>query len=200
MSHTSGQPPDDVDAARLRAVALVAETLGDLMRFWNFKPSMGRIWTVLYLSQEPLDAEQIEARAGLSAGNVSQTLHELLEWGVVRRVATPVGSKRRLFEAETDILALVARVFRDRELRLVEESIARLEEAVRILEHEGRGGDPAGFLQSRFLVTRITNLLDLARTGRRIVQQLAHAGSADLSLLRGALAGRVRGALGRVAR
>lgn len=198
---SSAQPQaDEVAAARARAVALAADTIGELMRFWNFKPSMGRIWTVLYLSQEPLDAEQIEARAGLSAGNVSQTLHELLQWGVVKRVPTPAGSKRRLFAAETDILALVGRVLRERELRLVEDSIAQLEEAVRILQNEGRGDDAAGFLQSRFLITRVSNLLDLARTGRRIVQQLSRTGSADLSLLRGALAERVRGALGKVGR
>jgi DNA-binding transcriptional regulator GbsR (MarR family) len=190
-------PVEAPDAARARAIALVADTLGELMRFWNFTPSMGRIWAVLYLSPEPLDAEQIEARASLSAGNVSQTLQELVHWGVVTRVAAPVGSKRRLFAAETDILALVARVFRDRELRLVERSVAQLEEALRLLENEGRGEDPAAFLQSRFLVTRVRNLLELAHTGHRIVQKLARTGSADLSLLRGALAGRVRGALRR---
>ena len=191
-------PEDGVPAARARAVALVADTLAELMRFWNFKPSMGRIWAVLYLSSEPLDAEQIEAASGLSAGQVSTTLQELQDWGVVRRLTREEGARRRLFAAETDILAMVARVFRQRELALVEQSIGRLEEALRILENEGRGDDAHGVLQSRFLVHRVTRLLELARTGHGIVQQLARTGNADLSGIRDALAERVRGRVGSV--
>ena len=33
-----------------QARALVAEAVGEVMAFWNFKPSMGRVWTTLYLS------------------------------------------------------------------------------------------------------------------------------------------------------
>jgi DNA-binding transcriptional regulator GbsR (MarR family) len=200
--------PVSVDEARARAQALVADTLAELMRFWNFKPSMGRIWAVLYLSREPLDAEQIERATDLSAGMVSTTLQELQAWGVVRKVENNAArvatldkagaGKRRTYEAETDILSMVARVFRERELALVDRSIAQLEEALRLLEGEGKGTDAQGVLHSRFLVTRVSRLLDLARTGRGIVQQLAGAGRVDLSALRDALAERVRGRVGGV--
>ncbi len=186
--------PLSVEEARARATALVADTLAELMRFWNFKPSMGRIWVVLYLSREPLDAEQIEGASDLSAGMVSTTLQELIAWGVVRKVES--AGKRRMYEAETDILAMVARVFRERELALVDRSIAQLEEALRLLEGEGKGSDAQALLHSRFLVTRVTKLLELSRTGRGIVQQLAGAGRVDLSALRDALAERVRGRVG----
>ena len=53
--------------AEQKAMALVAESIGDLMGFWNFKPSLGRVWTILYLSQDALDAEEIEQRSGLSS-------------------------------------------------------------------------------------------------------------------------------------
>lgn len=186
--------PLSVEEARAHATTLVADTLAELMRFWNFKPSMGRIWVVLYLSREPLDAEQIEGASDLSAGMVSTTLQELIAWGVVRKVES--AGKRRMYEAETDILAMVARVFRERELALVDRSIAQLEEALRLLEGEGKGSDAQALLHSRFLVTRVTKLLELSRTGRGIVQQLAGAGRVDLSALRDALAERVRGRVG----
>ena len=67
------------------AVGMVAEAIGELMEFWNFKPSMGRVWAVLYLSTEPLSAEDICSTTGLSAGSVSMTLNELRLWGVVRK-------------------------------------------------------------------------------------------------------------------
>lgn len=172
--------------ARDRAAALVGDTLGDLMAFWNFKPSMGKVWAALYLSREPLDADEIGRRTGLSAGSVSMTLQELIHWGVVRR-AWVAGSRRRLFEAETDIVSLVTHVFRERELRVVTEAVARFEEALRILDEEAGSSRPDELLEGRFLATRVENLLSLARVGRRVVEQLARVGSVDLAALRGAL-------------
>lgn len=184
MSPATGE--SEVTEARQRAVRIVADTVGELMRFWNFKPSMGRIWAALYLSSEPLDAEQIEEATGLSAGNVSMTLQELLQWGVVRRVPGAAG-RRRLFTAETDMWSMVARVFRERELRLVETSIAQLEEALRILEAEGKGRGPQAILQSRFLVTRVGRLLELGKVGRRIVLGMASTGTVDLTSIKDVL-------------
>lgn len=178
----------DAQVAQDRAVGIAAEAIGELMRFWNFKPSMGRIWTVLYLSAEPLDAEQVEAITGLSAGNVSTNLAELMQWGVIRRA--PDSGRRRLFTAETDIWALVARVFEQRELRLVDQTIAHLEEALRIVEEQGKSSQPVAMLHGRFVVTRLGNLVGLAKTGRSIVSRLARTGNADLGPLRDLLRGR----------
>jgi DNA-binding transcriptional regulator GbsR (MarR family) len=180
---------EDTEAARARAIGIVADAVGELMRFWNFKPSLGRIWTILYLSPEPLDAEEIEARSGLSTGNVSMSLQELLQWGVVKRVP-PGPNRRRLFVAETDIWAMVARVLRERELRLVERTIEQLEEALDLLEGAGRGQGPAAVLQSRFLVTRVRNVLELARTGRKLLEGLSRTGTADFSVIRDVLRAR----------
>lgn len=169
-----------------RAALLVADTVGDLMSFWNFKPSMGRVWTVLYLSRRPLSADEIVERTGLSAGSVSMTLQDLQQWGVVRRVWQP-DERRRFFDAETDIVRMVTHTLRERELRLVDEAVARLEEAVRILDEEGGSSIPDEMMENRFLATRVRNLLTLARAGRRVIDQLVQAGKLDLSPIRGAL-------------
>jgi len=194
MTHAANQGPavspvaPAADAvARERAVALVAESIGEIIGFWNFKPSMGRVWAVLYLSSDPLDAEQIELRTGLSAGMISTTLNELLQWGVVRREPAP-GGRRRLFVAETDIWMLVARVFRERELRMVGRAVRQLEAALTLLDGEGKGADPRSLHQSRYLHTRITKLLELARTGERLIDRFSRTGSANLRPLRDVLA------------
>lgn len=169
--------------AQERAIAQVAESVGLLMEFWNFKPSMGKIWTVLYLSPEPMDAEEIERRTGLSAGNVSMMLTELQKWGVVRRVSG-TASRRRLFAPETDIGAMVARVFAERELRIIEDTIRNFEEALRVLDQQGRSSDPAAMLRGRFVATRVHKLLDLAGAGRKIVERLSRTGTASLRPIR----------------
>lgn len=190
MTVPAREPRDDAAArarlARARATALAADTIGEIMAFWNFKPSMGKVWTVLYLSQEPLSADEISRRTGLSAGSVSMTLQELQTWRVVHKVWAP-GERRRRFEAETDVASMVMRVFRERELRMIGEAMERLEEAVRILDEEAGSSRPEEMMESRFLATRVGNLLRLARTGRTVVEQLAKAGTIDLSTLRGAL-------------
>lgn len=191
---SSASPPPggssrDAAAARQaahRATLLVADTIGELMEFWNFKPSMGRVWAVLYLSREPLSAAEIAEITGLSSGSVSMTIQDLLQWGVIRREWAP-GERRKQYAAETDVVAMVTRVFRERELRLVTDAITRLEEARRILDEEGRSSNAEQMLKGRFLATRIDNLLKLARAGRAVVEQLARAGAVDLGAIRDAL-------------
>lgn len=107
--------------------------------------------------------------------------------GVVRREPAP-GERRRLFVAETDIWMLVARVFRERELRMVGRSIAQLEAALLLLDNEGRGRDPRAMHHSRFLHTRISRILELARTGHRLIDRFSRTGSANLRPLRDVLA------------
>jgi DNA-binding transcriptional regulator GbsR (MarR family) len=183
-------PADPAEEAREEATRIVSETLAELMSFWNFKPSMGRVWGVLYLSPQPLTADQLCAKTELSKGSVSMTLAGLLEWEVVRQVAV-TGDRRRHFEACTDILGMITRVFRRRELELVTRAVARLERAHILLEAHSASSVPSQMLHTRFLATRVGNLLQLARNGRRVVEQLARVGSLDLRGIRGALIERI---------
>ena len=107
----------DADEALAKARALVAEAVGDIMGFWNFKPSMGRVWTCLYLSPRSLTSAEIVENTGLSVGSVSMTLADLRSWGVVKDSGRSGG--RRAFQAETDIVKMITRVFQERELGLV---------------------------------------------------------------------------------
>ena len=172
------------EEALARAVEITAATVGELMGFWGFKPSMGRVWAVLYLSQLPLHADELQERTGLSAGSISMTIKELEQWHVVRRVHVP-GDRRRAWTAENDILAMVTRVFRERELRLVREASRELREALRLLDDEAPSSSPESMMRVRFVATRVRHLLDLARTGERIVERLSRSGNADLSPLKG---------------
>jgi len=170
-----------------QAVRVVADAIGELMEFWNFKPSMGRVWAVLYLSPQPLAAEDICAVTGLSAGSVSMTLNELRLWGVVRKVvptdAEP-GRRKKLYRAETDIWAMVTRVFRERELRQVEHTVRSLIEAISLLEDQGASSSPEDMLRRSFVLSRVRKLLELAETGERIIRRLGDSGELDLSPIR----------------
>ena len=167
---------------------VVAEAVGDLMAFWNFKPSMGRVWTCLYLSPRPLTSAEIVQETGLSVGSISMTLAELQTWGVVRSAGR--SGSRRCFEAETDIFKMVTRVFRERELTLVRNTIQKLETAVRLLDEQGRSSVPTDMLEGRFVATRAQRLLDLANTGHRMIDRFTRVGRIDMGTIRNKLSRR----------
>jgi len=172
------------DEARQRAVDLAAETMGELIAFWGFKASMGRIWTLLYLSPQPLPADEIAARTQLSTGAVSMALTELQQWGIAER-AVQAGARKRHYKAETDVWGIVRRIIRQRELRLVGRSVARFTEAVEVLE-ERLACDPDD-AEAAFMLHRLQGLLSLSRIGYRLVESFAEFGMFTLDPIRGAL-------------
>jgi len=177
-------PEPQPDEARQQALDLAAETMAELIGFWGFKESMGRIWTALYLSSVPLSADRIAERTGLSAGAVSMGVNDLISWGLLERVSVP-GERRRHFTAETDIWGIVRRIFRERELRLVGRARDRFREASERIESAlERHPDDA---ELRFVLGRLRGLLALADTGYTMIETFAKVGLFSLVPVRGAL-------------
>jgi HTH-type transcriptional regulator, glycine betaine synthesis regulator len=172
------------DQAKARAIGLAAETMGELISFWGFKASMGRIWTLLYLSPLPLPADEIAERTGLSGGAVSMALQDLKQWGIVARASAP-GKRKRHYEAETDVWAIVRRIIRERELRLVGRAVERFTAAVREVEQAQLEHPDDEELQ--FMLVRLQDLLKLTRIGYRLVEGFAEVGRFSLDPIRGAL-------------
>lgn len=169
---------------RQRAVAIAAETMGDLVAFWGFKGSMGRIWTTLYLSPTSMTADELAAATGLSTGAISMGLTDLAQWDLVAKDPLGEGRKRR-FVAETDIWGIIRRIFRERELRLVGRSVDRFQQAIELLnESLAENPDDA---EAQWALGRLHGLLALAKTGYSLIETFAAVGRLDLLPIRGAL-------------
>jgi DNA-binding transcriptional regulator GbsR (MarR family) len=124
--------PRDPAAAFHEAELLAADAIGDVIEHWGFRKVLGRVWTVLFISAEPMPAAAIGDRLQMSSGAVSMALTELQRWGVVKRVWRP-GERKEFFEAETDFWKMISKVFDERE-RLIADSVrGRLEKAADIL-------------------------------------------------------------------
>ncbi len=172
------------EEARERAIALASETMAEIIDFWGFKGSMGRIWTLLYLSSASMSADTIAEQTKLSAGAVSMSLTELMQWGLVSRDPL-TGDRKRHYQAETDIWAIIRRIIRERELRMVERAVDRFSRAVAVLE-EANAQVPDD-REVTFMLKRLRGLLDLTRIGYRLVEKLAKDGQISLLPIRGTL-------------
>ena len=49
----------------------VADVVGGVMELWGFKSVLGRLWTLLYLSEEPQSAAQLKDQLSASVGAIA---------------------------------------------------------------------------------------------------------------------------------
>ena len=167
---------DTADSTVLQAELEVADTVGRLMEFWGFKRPMGRIWALLYLSEEPLPAAELGERLAMSAGGVSLALTELQKWGVVKKAWVP-GERKEYYEAETSIWKMISRVFRERELVQIREAIETFDGALRELARIGRG-------RAKFVSDRIEGMKQLAEVAQMLLEAVLEGKRIDPALLK----------------
>jgi DNA-binding transcriptional regulator GbsR (MarR family) len=116
---------------------------GDLGGQWGVNRSVSQIHAVLYLTDEPMTAEDIAATLGMARSNVSNSLKELMAWNLVRRVPIK-GDRRDHFEAETDIWQVFLRIAVGRKEREIDPAIAVLKSCVAETERGPEVSEVAG--------------------------------------------------------
>jgi DNA-binding transcriptional regulator GbsR (MarR family) len=115
---------------------------GDLGSQWGVNRSVAQIHALLYLSEHPLTAEDIADKLGLARSNVSNSIKELLGWGLIHRVPL-LGERRDHFAAETDIWEIVTRIAKGRKAREVDPAEAALRACTAEAERDPRISDVA---------------------------------------------------------
>ena len=131
---------------------------GDLGGQWGVNRSVAQIHALLYLSETPLNAEDIAATLGLARSNVSNSIKELLNWQLIHRVPL-LGDRRDHYAAETDIWEMVTRIAKGRKAREVDPAEAALKVAVT----EADGDDAV----SKVARQRLHAMLDFVSTMSR---------------------------------
>lgn len=158
--------------------AAVSDVIGRLIEFWGFKRNMGRIWAVLYLSPEPLSAEDLRQALKLSSGAVSMTLSELARWGVVRKVWVQ-GERKDFYAAEVQLWRMISRVYSEREKTEIVTAIEAFEEALEEVSALRTADDPKTRARAELQYERIKQLLELARLGKRLIETLLTTAKLD---------------------
>jgi DNA-binding transcriptional regulator GbsR (MarR family) len=134
MKDSVARPDNDTIGPFPRAEPLIkqfVEHWGMMARSWGINSSMGELFALLYITGSDWTAEDLRRWLGVSRGNVSMNLRELLSWGVVHKVHRS-GERRELFRAETEVWTLFRKILRERKRRELEPSLHVLDETSRL--------------------------------------------------------------------
>ncbi|MET3793757.1 GbsR/MarR family transcriptional regulator [Aquamicrobium terrae] len=133
---------------------------GEMGSRWGINRTVGQIYALLYVSAEPLCADQIVDALGVSRSNVSMGLRELQTWNLVVLRHIP-GDRRDFFTAPDDIWQILRTLAEERKKREVDPTLSMLRE----LLMQQPGSAEERFAQSRLmemngLIEQLTNWYD----------------------------------------
>jgi len=115
---------------------------GEMGTRWGINRTVAQVHALLYLSPEPLNAEDLVDRLGVARSNISTSLRELQGWGIVR-VTHKMGDRRDHFETTGDVWEMFRKITEERKRREIDPTL----ELLRALAVESKGGD--AFVRSR---------------------------------------------------
>jgi DNA-binding transcriptional regulator GbsR (MarR family) len=108
---------------------------GEMGLKWGINRTVAQIHALLYLSPKPLTAEDICDALGVARSNVSNSLRELQNWGIIK-VVHIMGDRRDHFEAMKDVWEMFRIVLAERKKREVDPTIEMLRNSVQELKNE----------------------------------------------------------------
>lgn len=102
---------------------------GEMGSRWGVNRTVAQIHALLYLSEAPLNAEQIADTLAVARSNVSTSLRELQSWELVHVVHTR-GDRRDYFEAQHDVREIFRTVAEGRKRREIDPTLTLLRDCV----------------------------------------------------------------------
>jgi DNA-binding transcriptional regulator GbsR (MarR family) len=98
---------------------------GEMGGQWGVNRSVAQIHALLYLSDRPLNAEEMADTLRIARSNISNSLRELMAWKLIRRVPV-MGDRRDHYEAEVDLWQMLTRIAQGRKEREIDPAVAAL--------------------------------------------------------------------------
>lgn len=102
---------------------------GEMGNRWGVNRTIGQIHALLYLSERPLNAEEISETLNVARSNVSTSIKELQSYGLIR-IAHVMGDRRDHFEALQDVWQMFKQVVEERRRREIDPTISMLRNAL----------------------------------------------------------------------
>jgi len=100
---------------------------GEMGSRWGINRTVGQIYALLYLSPQPLNADDIVEKLGFSRSNVSMGLKELQAWNLVRLRHLP-GDRREFFTTPDNVWDILRILAEERKKREIDPTLSVLRE------------------------------------------------------------------------
>ena len=99
---------------------------GEMGSQWGVNRTMSQIHALLYIIGKPLNAEEITETLGVARSNVSTSIKELQNWGLVQKVSI-LGDRRDHFTTNTDVWELARIIVVERQRRELDPTVQFLQ-------------------------------------------------------------------------
>lgn len=138
---------------------------GEMGGRWGVNRTVGQIYALLFLSDKPLNAEQITGALGISRSNTSMGLKELELWRLVRKRHIQ-GDRRDYFLAPDDIWQILRTLAEERRKREIDPTLSLLRDTLMATP----GSDEERHAQAR--MRQMHDLIELLTGWSEDVQRL----------------------------
>lgn len=146
---------------------------GEMGARWGINRTVAQIHALLYLSPVPLAADQIAESLSVARSNVSNSLRELQNWGIIKIVHV-FGDRRDHFESLKDVWEMFRIVLAERKKREIDPTLAVLQECLKDARREKA---------SKETVDRLEGLLEFFESITSAYESLQHIPTANLKRL-----------------
>ena len=102
---------------------------GEMGTRWGINRTVAQVHALLFISPQPLNADDLVETLGVARSNVSTSLKELQGWGIVKMVHI-LGDKRDHFESLKDVWELFRVVLNERKRREIDPTTQMLNECI----------------------------------------------------------------------
>ena len=98
---------------------------GEMGSRWGFNRTVGQMYALLVVCEEPLSAQQIADALSISRGNVSMGLKELQSWRLVQQHHV-AGDRKDYYQSAGTVWDMANRVIEERRKREIEPTLSLL--------------------------------------------------------------------------
>lgn len=131
---------------------------GEMGTRWGINRTVAQIHALLYITREPLNAEQISNTLSVARSNVSTSLRELQGWGIVHTVQR-LGDRCEYYTSTADVWEMFRTIARERKRREMDPTIEVIQRCVAQANKSGK--------EDEHLVSRLSAMLEFFDTATK---------------------------------
>ncbi len=139
---------------------------GEMGTRWGINRTVAQAHALLFLAEKPMAADEIATILGVARSNISTSLRELQNWGIIKIVHV-IGDRRDHFESLKDVFAMFRIIARERKKREIEPTLHVLRNCI---EEAGKPKAAAPYTRER--LAELLNFFEVATTAYEQLEKL----------------------------